>query len=183
MTSYGKTLVADKLIAKEINWKTFNPPLTGVGGDQNLASVLAEGNDANDQNILNVGDIECTKLETALCEATTVDATTVTSTDVTCENMNVNTNLSVEDLTVNDELFHKAIKPITGVIASIRTNDFDSEDVTARERLLAQTAAVSLGATTMYGNLNMTTPGADTYDIVNGGNITCQSTKTICVKQ
>ncbi len=179
MSSYGKTLVADKLIAKEINWKSFNPPITGAGADQTLASVLSEGNDANDQNIVNVADLECTKVETPLCEATTVESTDVNTTNVTCENMTVNTNLSVEDLTVNDELFHKSIKPKEGVVATIRTNEVDSEEVIVRDSLEANTAQVSLGATTMFGNLDMSTPAGDTYDIIDGGNITCKNTKTI----
>ncbi len=51
-------LTCQDLVSKgKIKWTAFDPPLTGGGGNQNLAGVLATGNDANGQEIENVGKV------------------------------------------------------------------------------------------------------------------------------
>ena len=81
MSSYGGSLNCDELHADKIYWKSFNPPITGAGGDQTLASVLSNGNDANADTIINLNTLECgtvessVKVETPLCEATQAEIT------------------------------------------------------------------------------------------------------------
>jgi hypothetical protein len=77
MSSYGGSLNCDELHADKIYWKDFVPPLSGGGGGgETLATVLSNGNDANDDTIINLNTLECgtvessVKLETPLCEAT-----------------------------------------------------------------------------------------------------------------
>ncbi len=53
----GTLLCQDLVSEGKIKWTEFDPPLTGGGGNQNLAGVLATGNDANSQEIDNLGKI------------------------------------------------------------------------------------------------------------------------------
>jgi hypothetical protein len=59
-SSTGILTCQDLVSRGKIKWTEFDPPLTGGGGNQNLAGVLATGNDANAQDVLNVGKITMT---------------------------------------------------------------------------------------------------------------------------
>jgi hypothetical protein len=79
MSSYGGSLNCNELHADKIYWKDFVPPIAGGGGGDTLATVLSNGNDANDDiitnlNKLEVGTVEVSaKVESPLVETTSLE--------------------------------------------------------------------------------------------------------------
>lgn len=99
--SSTRVLTCQDLVSKgKIKWTAFEPPLTGGGGNQNLAGVLATGNDANAQDLLNVGKITMTGGGDASLQ--TVKSITGVS-NLACQNM-VTTFATALESNVGDEL-------------------------------------------------------------------------------
>ena len=80
-TTYTKNVVAEDVETKDlqstgtIKWTTFDPPLSD-GGVNNLATTLAAGNSANNQDITDVKDLTCATLNyTTLNPAPAVTST------------------------------------------------------------------------------------------------------------
>ncbi len=100
MTSFGDDLYCKEITAQTINWKDFNPPLESEG-ISTLASVLEAGNDANNEEIVNVGKIvmaaDAGNLlnDASITGASTVSAQTVTSTFVTALEATVGDDLAL----------------------------------------------------------------------------------------
>ena len=100
MTSFGDDLYCKEITAHTINWKDFNPPLESEG-ISTLASVLEAGNDANNEEIVNVGKIvmaaDAGNLlnDASITGASTVSAQTVTSTFVTALEATVGDDLAL----------------------------------------------------------------------------------------
>jgi hypothetical protein len=99
--SYTGILTCQDLVSRgKIKWTEFEPPLTGGGGNQNLAGVLATGNDANGQEIDNVGKM--TMSGGGDVGLQTVDSITGVS-NLECSNM-VTTFATALESNIGDEL-------------------------------------------------------------------------------
>jgi hypothetical protein len=100
-SSTGVLTCQDLVSRGKIKWTEFEPPLTGGGGNQNLAGVLATGNDANAQDIVNVGKMTMSGGGGDV-GLQTVDSITGVS-NLECQNM-VTTFATALESNVGDEL-------------------------------------------------------------------------------
>jgi hypothetical protein len=100
-SSTGILTCQDLVSRRKIKWTEFDPPLTGGGGNQNLAGVLATGNDANAQDVVNVGKMTMSGGGGDV-GLQTVDSITGVS-NLECQNM-VTTFATALESNVGDEL-------------------------------------------------------------------------------
>ena len=127
MTSYGNTISTKEIICEDvhssgtISWTAFDPPLN-VSGSQNLASVLTTGNDANSQDIKNVGSVEATSATIGTINYTTLNPP-VSAAEGLADTLNVSNSAGSHDINMNNNSITN-INSLTATSATIGTVNY-----------------------------------------------------------
>jgi len=174
MSSYGENFEAETVKCDVLYWKSFEPPLTGSGpgpGVPTIANVLDAGDDANDEDLLNINNL--TTKTAALSATLSVAGTTTTNGIVNTgaidtgtlavNTISAVTSISAPDITATNSISSNQFKGI-GVNPSVQDmNLIDTNTAEVATNLNAGSASCTLGATTMDGILDM-----NNKNLVNG---------------